>query len=95
MDGTPAPSEQPTATPAPDTPAAAILEEQAHAEEQQEVAPAAEVPPEEHPVADPQPVEAGEEPGSDANAEVAEETQAQVIETRPFYSSQIANGRTE
>lgn len=84
MDGTPAPSEQPAATSAPDTPAAALPEEQAPAEEQPEVAPAVGVPPEEYPAADSQPVEAGEEPVPDANTEVAENAQAQVIETFSF-----------
>lgn len=95
VDGTPAPSEQLAATPAPDTPGAVVPEEQAPAEEQPEVAPAAEVPPEEHPAADSQPVEAGEEHVTDANAEIAEETQAQVIEIHPFTLPKSLNGRTE
>lgn len=84
VDGTPAPSEQPAVTPAPDTPVAPVPEEQAPAGEQLEVAPAAEVSLEKQPAADSQPAEAGEEPVPDTNAEVSDETQAQVIETGPL-----------
>ena len=84
VDGTPAPSEQPGATPAPDTPAAAVAEDQAPVEEHRELAPAAEFSPDEHPAADSRPVEAGEELVPDANAEVSEESQAQVFEIFSF-----------
>lgn len=73
-DGTPAPSEQPTAP----TPAAAP-EDQNVVEEKPEVAPSVEAPVDDQPAADPKPVEASEETAPDAIPETAAEAGPQVL----------------